>query len=180
MSIKKRLFLAAVFLCIAVWAGFYLQSLHFGLHNFKDSAYYIILAEGLSRFQGLRALCYPGHPLSKYCAPLFPLMLSPILYFFGRNFVLMHGLVLLFSLLTLFFTYKYIENASATSFYGYLFLFFSAHIVIYIMGVGGLMFYFGWSIAKAVSIGVFPFLGEDILKVFAASAFTFIVIQRKL
>lgn len=69
---------------------------------------------------------------------------------------------------------------SATSFYGYLFLFFSAHIVIYIMGVGGLMFYFGWSIAKAVSIGVFPFLGEDILKVFAASAFTFIVIQRKL
>ncbi|MCD6133920.1 MAG: glycosyltransferase family 39 protein [Candidatus Omnitrophica bacterium] len=112
MSIKKRLFLAAVFLCIAVWAGFYLQSLHFGLHNFKDSAYYIILAEGLSRFQGLRALCYPGHPLSKYCAPLFPLMLSPILYFFGRNFVLMHGLVLLFSLLTLFFTYKYIENAS--------------------------------------------------------------------
>ena len=112
MSMKKRLFLAAVFLCIAVWAGFYLQSLHFGLHNFKDSAYYIILAESLSHFQGLRALCYPGHPLSKYCAPLFPLMLSPILYFFGRNFVLMHGLVLLFSLLTLFFTYKYIENAS--------------------------------------------------------------------
>ena len=112
MSIKKRLFLVAVFLCIAIGAGFYLQSLHFGLHNFKDSAYYIILAESLSHFQGLRAMCYPGHPLSKYCAPLFPLMLSPILYFFGRNFVLMHGLVLLFSLLTLFFTYKYIENAS--------------------------------------------------------------------
>lgn len=65
-----------------------------------DSAQYIILAESLSQGKGLRMVNYPGEPLSTF-APLISLLLSHIVFFFGRNFWLMHSLILLFSYLTL-------------------------------------------------------------------------------
>ncbi len=70
-----------------------------------DSTHYIILAESLSSGKGLRLVNYPGEPLSFYFPPAFPFLLSFIIYFWGRNFYLMHLLVAILGFLSLFFLY---------------------------------------------------------------------------
>jgi 4-amino-4-deoxy-L-arabinose transferase-like glycosyltransferase len=78
-----------------------------------DSAQYIILAESVSQGKGFRMINYPGEPFSFYYPPVFPLLLSPIIYFFGRNFYLMHLLVAFLGYLSLFFLYRIFKKYSS-------------------------------------------------------------------
>ena len=82
-----------------------------------DSAQYIILAESLSQGLGYRAINYPQEPFSYHYPPVFPLLLSPIIYFFGRNFYLIRLLTALLGYGSLFFIYqllkKYTEKKEA-------------------------------------------------------------------
>ena len=100
---------------VRTW-GWFVLTLFFGIIAVKsipkefydlggDSAQYIILGESLSQGKGLRMVNYPGEPFSFYYPPVFSLLLSPIIYFFGRNFYLMHLLVALLGYLSLYFLY---------------------------------------------------------------------------
>lgn len=71
-----------------------------------DSAQYIILAESLSQGKGLRMANYPQEPLSFYYPPIFSLLLTPIVFFWGRNFYLIHLLIALLGYTSLFFLYR--------------------------------------------------------------------------
>lgn len=71
-----------------------------------DSAQYIILAQSLSHGNGFRAVNYPGEPFCLQYPPVFPLLLSAIVLFLGRNFYAMHLLVALTGALSLVFLYK--------------------------------------------------------------------------
>lgn len=79
-----------------------------------DSAQYIILAESLCQGKGYKAVNYPGEPFFYHYPPVFPLLLSPIIYFFGRNIYLMHIWVAFLGYISLFFLYcvfkKYTEG----------------------------------------------------------------------
>ena len=76
-----------------------------------DSAQYIILAENLSQGKGWHMVNYPGEPLSNL-PPIFPLLLAPILYFFGRNFWLMHLAVCILAYISLMLFYKIFRQDS--------------------------------------------------------------------
>jgi len=89
-----------------LFSGFFI--LFFSLltvHDFNDmggdSAQYIILAESLASGQGYHAVNYPDKPFFYHYPPLFSLFLMPIVYFFGRNFFLMHCLLGVFGFFTL-------------------------------------------------------------------------------
>jgi len=71
-----------------------------------DSAQYIILAESIAHGQGYKAVNYPGEPFFYHYPPVFPLLLSPIVYFFGRNLFLMHLLIALLGYASLFILYR--------------------------------------------------------------------------
>jgi len=81
-----------------------------------DSAQYIILAESITKGLGFKAINLPSAPFFYHFPPLFPLILSFIIYFFGRNFYLMHILISFLGLSGLFFFYllfkKYIGKKS--------------------------------------------------------------------
>lgn len=70
-----------------------------------DSAQYIILAENLSKAGNLRMVNYPKEPFSNQ-PPVLSLMLTPILYFFGRNFWMMHLIICFLGYASLIFFYK--------------------------------------------------------------------------
>ena len=78
-----------------------------------DSAQYIILAESLAKGAGYHALNYPGSPFFYHYPPLFPLILSPVVYFFGRNFFLMHLVTACFGFICLLPLYKILEKYAA-------------------------------------------------------------------
>lgn len=82
-----------------------------------DSAQYIILAESLAHGKGFRMANYPQEPFSSYYPPVFPLLLTPIIFLGGRNFYLMHLLVALLGYTSLFFLYllfkKYADKKTA-------------------------------------------------------------------
>jgi 4-amino-4-deoxy-L-arabinose transferase-like glycosyltransferase len=55
-----------------------------------DSAQYIILGESLAQGSGFHMVNFPGEPFCFYYPPVFPLILSLFITFFGRNLFLMH------------------------------------------------------------------------------------------
>ncbi len=70
-----------------------------------DSAQYIIIGESLAQGKGLRMLNFPGEPFS-VLAPGISVLLSGVLFFFGRNFWLMQVLILSLSYFTLVIFYQ--------------------------------------------------------------------------
>lgn len=78
----------------------------------EDSAQYIILAESISKGVGLRMINYPGEPLSFYFPPVLCFLISPIIYFFGRNFYLMHILIAALGFFSLYFLYQLFKRFS--------------------------------------------------------------------
>mgnify|MGYP000105983660 CR=1 FL=1 len=99
------------------WGAVILKIPHQFLDLGGDSAQYIILAESIVEGKGYKAINYPGDPFFHYYPPVFSLLLSPIIYFWGRNFYLMHILVAFLGYLSLFFLYsifkKYIYEKRA-------------------------------------------------------------------
>lgn len=79
-----------------------------------DSAQYIILGESLAKGTGLRLVNFPHEPASFYFPPVLCFLLSPIIYFFGRNYYLMHIVIAALGFLSLFFFYKLFRRYSDT------------------------------------------------------------------
>lgn len=97
-----------------------------------DSAQYIILAEGISQGKWLKAINLPGEPFYFYYPPIFPLLLFPIIYFFGRNFLSMYLLVALTGSLSLIFIFKILgEYISKNKAFFITFIFATNYIFIY-------------------------------------------------
>lgn len=77
-----------------------------------DSAQYIILAENLAKARGYRMTNYPTDPFCTHYPPLFPLLLSAIIYFFGRNYYLMLSLNAVLAYFALILFYKILRKYS--------------------------------------------------------------------
>ena len=74
-----------------------------------DSATYIILGESLARGSGFHMVNFPSEPFCFYYPPVFPLILSLLITFCGRNLFLMHMAVALLGyagLLVFYFLFK--------------------------------------------------------------------------
>lgn len=67
-----------------------------------DSAFYIELSRSMISGQGFT---YLGHPETKFL-PGFPLLLSPIILLFGKNYLLMNFLIILFAVASIWLTYR--------------------------------------------------------------------------
>jgi hypothetical protein len=67
-----------------------------------DSAFYIELSRSLVSGRGFT---YLGHPETKFL-PGFPLVLSPITLLFGKNYLLMNFLMILFAVASIWLTYR--------------------------------------------------------------------------
>lgn len=70
-----------------------------------DAAQYIMLSESLTKAEGYRAFNIPGAPFFIHYPPLFPILLSVIVAFLGRNFIFLHGLIFLLGFLSLILLY---------------------------------------------------------------------------
>ena len=70
-----------------------------------DNAQYIFLAESLFQGKGYRTINQPKEPIHNTYPPGYPLLLLPIIALAGRNFLLMHIEIIIFSLLSLTFLY---------------------------------------------------------------------------
>jgi 4-amino-4-deoxy-L-arabinose transferase-like glycosyltransferase len=75
----------------------------------SDSAMYVILAEALASGRGYTEVSSAGDPVYVLAPPLFPLLLSSLVDFFGRNFVLMKTFVLLFAFAALWLIYVFVR-----------------------------------------------------------------------
>src|SRR5262245_56228136 len=74
----------------------------------SDSATYVTLAEALASGLGYTEISSAGDPAYVLAPPLFPLLLSALVYFFGRHYLLMKALVLLFALGALLLVYLFV------------------------------------------------------------------------
>src|SRR5262245_3067495 len=87
-------FVSLVLLCLALYYTISLDGEGVAL---SDSAIYVTLAEALASGRGYTEVSSAGDPAYILAPPLFPLLLSASVYFFGRNYLLMKMLVLLFA-----------------------------------------------------------------------------------
>jgi 4-amino-4-deoxy-L-arabinose transferase-like glycosyltransferase len=91
--------------------GIYLSFINPDLGDLAgDSAQYIFLAISLSQGRGYSSINYPGQPPHTKYPFVFPILLVPIIYFFGQNLTLMHLLIVLFAVLGLVLTFFYLGN----------------------------------------------------------------------
>ncbi|MFH1772011.1 MAG: hypothetical protein ABH872_04270 [Candidatus Omnitrophota bacterium] len=81
-----------------------------------DSAQYIILSESLAKGLGYRAVNYPDSPFFYHYPPFFPILLSPLIFLFGRDFFLMHMLIAVLGFLSLLAINKIFSNYAEEKF----------------------------------------------------------------
>ena len=84
-----------VILSLFFWFNVFLHMPAAFLDFGGDSAQYIVLSESLAHGTGYHAVNYPDAPFFYHYPPMFSLLLTPIILFWGRNFFLMHLLVAL-------------------------------------------------------------------------------------
>lgn len=100
------------FLCIAIaifllfWLLVFLNLSNEFLDLRGDSAQYIILAENIAKGIGYHATGFPSCPFFYHYPPIFPWILSCIIYFFGRNYYLMQFLIATLGYISLIFLYR--------------------------------------------------------------------------
>ena len=102
MSQRWTYGMGLVLLCLALY---YTVVLDGDAGVLSDSAMYVILAEALANGRGYTEVSSAGDPVYLLAPPLFPLLLSSLVYFFGRNFVLMKTFVLIFAFVALWLIY---------------------------------------------------------------------------
>ncbi|MFH1202128.1 MAG: glycosyltransferase family 39 protein [Candidatus Omnitrophota bacterium] len=103
---KKIIFLISLFI-----GALYLFMLSSDLGDFGgDNAQYIFLAKSLATGRGYRAINLPGSPVHSQYPPVFPLLLAPIIYFFGNNLFLMHLLIIACAIASVYLIYKVIKD----------------------------------------------------------------------
>lgn len=96
-----------ILLCLALYYAVVLDG---DAGVLSDSAVYVILAEALVNGRGYTEVSSVGDPVYLLAPPLFPLMLSSLVYVFGRNFVVMKIFVLLFAFVALWLIYVLVRQ----------------------------------------------------------------------
>jgi hypothetical protein len=83
-----------------------------------DNAFYVLLAKSLISGKGYVEIFTPGIPPHTQYPPLFPLILSPILYLWGYNFLVIHLFIIILGLFSFCIIKKicttYIDGLSGT------------------------------------------------------------------
>jgi 4-amino-4-deoxy-L-arabinose transferase-like glycosyltransferase len=104
--IKKK----KVILIIIPLLFLYLASLDGSLEPIGDNAEYILLAKSIALGQGYKNIYEVNNsPHTKY-PPLFPLLLAPIVYFSGYNFIAMKLLVMIIGICSLYLIFILFRN----------------------------------------------------------------------
>jgi 4-amino-4-deoxy-L-arabinose transferase-like glycosyltransferase len=96
-------------LCFAVLA---LLALDSDIKMQSDSGVYITLAKSLSAGEGYREIFLTDRPPHTLYPPVFPLLLAPVLYLFGDNFLAMKLLLVAMAMITLYLTYRFYRDVS--------------------------------------------------------------------
>ncbi len=86
---------------LAFFFLFYAFSLNGFLGANGDDANYAILAKALAEGKGYTDLQSPGQPFHAHFPPVFPLLISPLVFFFGLNFFAVKFLVSFIAVLVL-------------------------------------------------------------------------------
>lgn len=107
MKISKKLkLLGFIVFAVIFWAVIF-KNISSDFFDFGgDSAQYIILAESIVSGKGFTMTNYPGAPFCVGYPPVFSIILSPIIYFFGRNFYLMQILIASLGFISVILVYK--------------------------------------------------------------------------
>lgn len=77
-----------------------------------DNAVYITLAESIVSGKGYRNISHPSEPLHTQYPFGLPLLLVPILHFFGHNYILMKFLIILMGIGSVYFLWKLLLKVS--------------------------------------------------------------------
>ena len=103
MSFIKQIFypLLLIISCLIVYS----TTFNFLIDSGGDSAQYVLLAESISKGIGYKTINSPGVPLHTQYPFLFPLLLSPIVFFLGYNLLSMHLLMIILGTLSIFVIY---------------------------------------------------------------------------
>jgi 4-amino-4-deoxy-L-arabinose transferase-like glycosyltransferase len=105
----RRIHFAIVVLLLGL-AFYHAVTLDSAIINFEDSAVYVVLAEALSGGQGYTLLSHVGDPAHVQYPPIFPLLLAPLVYFFGRQSWPMQAMLLIFTLASLLAIYLFLRH----------------------------------------------------------------------
>lgn len=106
-STRKLLLLFIVFISFV-----YLFTLNNEPPLEEDTPVYILLARSLLDGTGYRDICYVDHPPHTTYPFVFPLLLAPVVFFSGYNFLLMRFIGSVFAILSVFMTFLLIRNRS--------------------------------------------------------------------
>ena len=96
-----------VLLSVLFFAVLSMAALDHELKVQHDSGVYIALAKSLSSGQGYREIFYADSPLHTLYPPVFPLLLAPLTYFRGLDFLAMKVMVVVMAILALYLTYVF-------------------------------------------------------------------------
>ena len=127
-----------VLLCLALY---YIATLNGEGVVLSDSATYVTLAEAIVSGLGYTEVSAAGDPAYVLAPPLFPLLLSSLVYFFGRNFLLMKALVLLFAFGAFLLIYLFVKERIGEK---------KALLVIAVVGISPAFFSFSHKIMSDI------------------------------
>ncbi|MCB0190912.1 MAG: glycosyltransferase family 39 protein [Anaerolineae bacterium] len=103
---QKRLYFIIVFVTIL-----YVIALNPDLYLWGDNARFIIMAKSIALGEGFKEVHYLNNPNATYPIPMFPMMIAPVIYFFGYNLWLMKALVIAVGIGTVCFSYLYFRES---------------------------------------------------------------------
>lgn len=106
-----------------------------------DQSNYILLGKSLSLGQGYRELWSVGNPLHTKFPFIFPLLLTPIIYLFGYNFLVMRLLVVIMAIGSLWVVYLLFKRLTDES---------TALIILILTGLSPQILYFSYDICTEV------------------------------
>jgi 4-amino-4-deoxy-L-arabinose transferase-like glycosyltransferase len=154
-SAYRRYAIAALLLGL----GFYhATTLDSTIVNFEDSAVYIVLAEALAGGQGYTMLSHVDDPAHVQYPPLFPLLLTPLVYFFGRDPWPMQALLLVFVLASLLAVYLFVRDREGER---------KALLVTAIVGISPAFFAYSHQVMSEIPYLCFSFFALYFLRRYA-------------
>lgn len=151
---KHRNFYGIAILLLGL-ALYHIAALSRDTVRIEDSAVYVLLAEALASGRGYTNISYVGDPSNVQYPPFFPLILTPVVYFFGRNFLLMKVVVLLFAFASLLFTYLFIERRAGEK---------KALLITAVLGISPTFFVYSHEVMSEIAYLCFSLLTLHFLR----------------
>ena len=148
---QNRYAIAALLLGLAFYHAVTLDS---AIINFEDSAVYVVLAEALTSGQGYTLLSHIGDPAHVQYPPIFPLLLAPLVYFFGRQPGPMQAMLLTFTLASLLAIYLFLRHREGAK---------KALLITAVVGISPAFFSYSHQLMSEIPYLCFSFLALHFL-----------------